>query len=184
MMRCACSLLLFFALVNSFAQVRWVQAEADQPLPKRWRGVTKVNGPLGPKVWAQNLREDLVAHGWLEANCDTLHRHIGDTVTCVLHFGQRYRLGPAGRSAMLRPRSHRPPISARNSMPNDRSPPVSWPACSKACWTIANRTATPSPWSAGQHRGPSAGGLYAVVRLDQGQIDAHRQHRGAKEMPA
>jgi outer membrane protein assembly factor BamA len=81
---------LFVLLAHG--QTRWVQATADTPLPKKWRGTTKVNGPLGAQKWSSAVRSDLIAQGWLEANCDSLITR-GDTTEGLFHLGKRYRWG-------------------------------------------------------------------------------------------
>ena len=74
----------------SFAQTRFVSGSDQASLPKKWRGVSKVKGPLGPEQWAAAVRADLIAQGWLEASCDST-RLSGDSAWCDLHLGPRYR---------------------------------------------------------------------------------------------
>lgn len=74
----------------SFAQTRYVSVDDPEKLPRKWRGVTRVKGPLGPQQWASEVRNDLVAHGWLEAACDTI-LITGDSARCIMHLGTRYR---------------------------------------------------------------------------------------------
>ena len=89
-MRCALLPLAILAAASVFAQARYVSASAPEPLPKKWRGVSKVKGPLGPQQWAAGVRADLIGLGWLEAACDTI-RTKGDSATCDFHLGARYR---------------------------------------------------------------------------------------------
>lgn len=86
------ALLLFLAAMATLAQAqpRWATAHADSLLPKRWRGAHKVAGPLGAQRWAADLRQDLIARGWLEASCDTIDVR-GDTAHCHVHLGRPYR---------------------------------------------------------------------------------------------
>ncbi len=89
---------LFMALINAasaFAQTRYVSAVGPEALPKKWRGVSKVKGPLGPQQWAATVRADLIGTGWLEAACDTIHVR-GDSATCDFHLGSRYRWARLG----------------------------------------------------------------------------------------
>lgn len=72
------------------AQTRYVRADDPSLLPKKWRGVTKVKGPLGPQQWASTVRNDLISRGWLEAACDSV-RIDGDSALCAFHTGTRYR---------------------------------------------------------------------------------------------
>lgn len=72
------------------AQPRFVTATGTDDLPKRWRGTQKVKGPLGARSWAQEVRADLMANGWLEAACDSIVV-AGDTARCIFHTGPRYR---------------------------------------------------------------------------------------------
>lgn len=74
----------------ALAQVRWATARAAEELPKRWRGLHKVSGPLGPQRWAEGMRQDLIAQGWLEASCDSLTTGA-DTAYAHMHLGRRYR---------------------------------------------------------------------------------------------
>ena len=168
MMRFAASLLLFLAIANGFAQVRWVKAEADQPIPKRWRGVTKVSGPLGPKIWAQNLREDLVANGWLEANCDTLIDR-GDTVICVLQVGQRYtwaRLGVGNVPPEIASATHfRERFYAQRPIT-----PRQVAGLFEGLLDHCEQTGFPFAVVGLDSIRPEAGGLSAVLRLEQGPL--------------
>ncbi len=89
-MRCfALSILLFSALCVR-SQTRWVRAISEDDLPKKWRGTTKVTGPLGAQQWSKTVRMDLIASGWLEASCDSIVQQ-GDTTVCQFHLGDRYR---------------------------------------------------------------------------------------------
>ncbi len=94
-MRALLLLLLMPIMANCAAQSRWVSAEAEQTLPKKWRGVQKVNGPLGAQQWSASVRSDLIAQGWLEASCDSL-LVIGDTTHGLFHMGDRYRWARLG----------------------------------------------------------------------------------------
>jgi len=87
------SALLASVLLN--AQPRFVTASGADELPKRWRGTQKVKGPLGAPQWAQSVRADLMANGWLEAACDTI-TVTGDTAHCLFHTGPRYRWARIG----------------------------------------------------------------------------------------
>lgn len=92
------TLLLFLAFVGSFAavaQTRYVSAADPEMLPKKWRGITKVKGPLGPQQWAATVRADLIGQGWLEAGCDSV-RVTGDSAICDFHLGARYRWARLG----------------------------------------------------------------------------------------
>ncbi len=89
-MRAACLLVLLVLAATTLSQTRYVSASDPAPLPKKWRGVHKVKGPLGPKQWAADVRTDLIAAGWLEAACDTV-RLEGDSAWCDFHLGSRYR---------------------------------------------------------------------------------------------
>ena len=85
--------IFFLALITSaagHAQTRYVSSSDPATLPKKWRGVTKVKGPLGPQLWAATVRQDLIAGGWLEAACDSV-RINGDSARCEFHLGDRYR---------------------------------------------------------------------------------------------
>lgn len=89
--------LLFVLLIGAalHAQTRYVSGSDPAALPKKWRGVTKVKGPLGPQQWAASVRSDLIAHGWLEAACDSI-RIAGDSARCDFHLGIRYRWARLG----------------------------------------------------------------------------------------
>lgn len=90
MRRSLCTTALLLAGFLCTAQTRWVCAQADTTLPKKWRGLVKVTGPLGGPQWASGVRADLIAHGWLEASVDSLAQH-GDTTRYFLHLGRAYR---------------------------------------------------------------------------------------------
>jgi len=87
------TVLLFLGLLMGgtlLSQTRYVTASDPAVLPKKWRGFTKVKGPLGPQQWATAVCADLIAHGWLEAACDSI-RSTGDSARCDFHLGTRYR---------------------------------------------------------------------------------------------
>ncbi len=90
MRRSLCTTALLLAVLLCTAQTHWVSAQADTILPKKWRGLVKVNGPLGAPQWASAVRADLIAHGWLEASVDSLTKN-GDTIQYVMHLGRAYR---------------------------------------------------------------------------------------------
>ncbi len=94
-MRFALFILAFIAVCASHAQTRYVSASDPDALPKKWRGVTKVKGPLGPQQWAETVSADLIATGWLEAACDSIVIS-GDSARCDLHLGPRYRWARLG----------------------------------------------------------------------------------------
>lgn len=89
-MRTGCLIFGFALCLATHAQTRYVSASDPASLPKKWRGYTKVKGPLGPQQWASTVRNDLVAGGWLEAACDSMLVQ-GDSVRCDFHLGERYR---------------------------------------------------------------------------------------------
>ncbi len=90
MRRTLCTTALLLASFLCVAQTRWVSAQADTTLPKKWRGLVKVTGPLGAPQWASGVRADLIAHGWLEASVDSM-AELGDTTRYFLHLGRAYR---------------------------------------------------------------------------------------------
>ena len=44
---------MLLACLLCTAQTRWVSAQADTTLPKKWRGLVKVIGPLGAPPFAR-----------------------------------------------------------------------------------------------------------------------------------
>ena len=95
-MRVILVLIALVATAVAQAQTRYASSTDPTALPKKWRGVTKVKGPLGPQQWAATVRTDLIAHGWLEASCDSIHI-AGDSARCEFHLGHRYRWARLGK---------------------------------------------------------------------------------------
>lgn len=100
-MRTAALTIALLACTVLLAQPRYVVAAGGDALPKHWRGVQKVKGPLGAQQWAKDVRADLMAKGWLEAACDTIATS-GDTALCRFHTGPRYRWARLGAGNLPR----------------------------------------------------------------------------------
>ncbi len=88
--------LLSFALIvpwlNATAQQHWVTATEDADLPKKFHTAVKVNASdmNAVAIWAEAVRNDLVARGRLEASVDSCHLS-GDTTRCAFHIGPVYK---------------------------------------------------------------------------------------------
>lgn len=82
--------LLFLAAGAVQAQQHLLLVEGDSALPRKWAGPFKLANANAVPATVQDLRTTLIAHGYLEASCDSCNTH-GDSTTCHFHRGPVYR---------------------------------------------------------------------------------------------
>lgn len=88
-MRHLCTLFLLAVGLHALSQTHVFIAEADSALPRKWQGGNKVDKQaLGTRI--AEVRNNLIAHGHLEASCDCCS-YRADTTRCFFHLGPQYR---------------------------------------------------------------------------------------------